>query len=89
MKTNGISSKLVHHAVQTSNTHYKRTTITAAAKDYEIYPYKATVTVNTSEGVKTFELDNICSELKIKKSALIRYLLENFLDKYERAKGYE
>lgn len=35
MKTNGISSKLVHHAVQTSNTHYKRTTITAAAKDYE------------------------------------------------------
>lgn len=38
---------------------------------------------------QAFELDNICSELKIKKSALIRYLLENFIDKYEKAKGYE
>ena len=38
---------------------------------------------------QAFELDNICSELKIKKSALIRYLLENFIDKYERAKGNE
>ena len=38
---------------------------------------------------QAFELDNICSELKIKKSALIRYLLENFIDKYESTKGYE
>ena len=36
-----------------------------------------------------FELDNICSELKIRKSALIRFLIEDFIDKYEKAKGYE
>ena len=38
---------------------------------------------------QAFELDNICSELKIKKSTLIRYILEDFIDKYEKAKGYE
>ena len=36
-----------------------------------------------------FELENICSELKIRKSALIRFLIEDFIDKFEKAKGYE
>ena len=36
-----------------------------------------------------FELGNICRDLKIKKSALIRFLLEDFIDKYEKSKGYE
>lgn len=38
---------------------------------------------------QAFELDNICKELDIKKSVLIRYILEDFIDKYEKAKGYE
>ena len=35
-----------------------------------------------------FELDNICEELKMKKSTLIRFILEDFIDKYEKSKGY-
>lgn len=35
MKTDGVSSKLVAWAVQSGNTTYSRTSITAAAKDYE------------------------------------------------------
>ncbi len=38
---------------------------------------------------QAFELDNICRELKMKKSALIRFVLEDFIERYERAKGYE
>ena len=38
---------------------------------------------------QAFELDNICAELNIKKSALIRFILEDFIDKYEKSKGYE
>ena len=37
---------------------------------------------------QAFELDNICKELGVKKSALIRYVLEDFINKYEKAKGY-
>lgn len=36
-----------------------------------------------------FELDNICAELQVKKSALIRFLLEDFINKYEKSKDYE
>ena len=36
-----------------------------------------------------FELENICRELKIKKSVLIRFILEDFIDKFEKSKGYE
>ena len=36
-----------------------------------------------------FEMENICSELQIKKSALIRFLLDDFIEKYEKSKGYE
>lgn len=36
-----------------------------------------------------FELENICRDLQIKKSALIRFILEDFIDKYEKSKGYE
>ena len=36
-----------------------------------------------------FELENICSELKIQKSKLIRFILEDFINKYEASKGYE
>lgn len=38
---------------------------------------------------QAFELENICRELKVKKSSLIRYILEYFIDKYEKSKGYE
>ena len=44
---------------------------------------------------QAFELDNICkeldicAELNIKKSALIRFIQEDFINKYEKAKGYE
>ena len=38
---------------------------------------------------QAFELDNICAELNIKKSALIRFILEDFINKYEKSKGYE
>lgn len=37
---------------------------------------------------QAFELDNICAEFKCKKSTLIRYILEDFINKYEEAKGY-
>lgn len=37
---------------------------------------------------QAFELENICNELGVKKSALIRYMLEDFINKYEKAKGY-
>ena len=36
-----------------------------------------------------FELDNICKEMQVKKSVLIRFLLEDFIDKYEKSKDYE
>ena len=36
-----------------------------------------------------FELENICRELQVKKSVLIRFILEDFIDKYEKSKGYE
>ncbi len=36
-----------------------------------------------------FELENICQELKIKKSVLIRFLIEEFINKFEKSKGYE
>ena len=36
-----------------------------------------------------FEMENICSELQITKSQLIRFLLEDFINKYEISKGYE
>ena len=36
-----------------------------------------------------FELENICRDLQIKKSVLIRFILEDFINKYEKSKGYE
>lgn len=36
-----------------------------------------------------FEMDNICQELQITRSTLIRFILEDFIDKYETSKGYE
>ena len=38
---------------------------------------------------QAFELDNICAELKCKKSTLIRYILEDFINNYEKVKGNE
>ena len=38
---------------------------------------------------QAFELDNICRELGVRKSSLIRYILEDFINKYEKASGYE
>ena len=36
-----------------------------------------------------FELENICKEMQVKKSVVIRFLLEDFIEKYEKSKGYE
>ena len=36
-----------------------------------------------------FEMENICKELKITKSILLRFILEDFIDKYHKAKEDE
>ena len=36
-----------------------------------------------------FELNNICAELQVKKSVLIRFLLEDFIEKKKKSKDYE
>ena len=34
---------------------------------------------------QSFKLDEICEELDITKSALVRYILEQFLNQYDKA----
>lgn len=36
-----------------------------------------------------FELNNVCKELNISRSALLRFIIEDFINKYEKAKDNE